>query len=272
MNCSIKYPLILGYRKLKICQHKEKANTMVWGSFGPVHIISLFAGVGIIVALYFAIYKLPQKWQIVILGILSFSGIIGNIYNLVAWNSPIEYLPFHLCSINAIILPIAVLTKNKILGNLLLFWSVGAVFALILNTYVADAVLFSPAFNIYYFPHVLEVGIPILLFKLGIIKKDFKCIPYTIGITLGIFIVVHFINLAINSYCVANNVTDYAGNVIKVNYMFTMFHDNIPLLSTFYQILPVPFWYMLFVLPIIAIYLVIVYLPQIIGHFKLKSK
>ena len=245
---------------------------MVWGSFGLVHILSLVAAALIIIGLYFIVRMLSLKWKTFILGILSFSGIAAIIYNLVAWSSPLEYLPFHLCSINAIILPVAVLTKNKILGNLLLFWSVGAVFALVLNTYVADAVLFSPAFNIYYFPHVLEVGIPILLFKLGIIKKDFKCIPYTIGITLGIFIVVHFINLAINSYCVANNVTDYAGNVIKVNYMFTMFHDNIPLLSTFYQILPVPFWYMLFVLPIIAIYLVIVYLPQIIWHVKLKSK
>jgi hypothetical protein len=137
---------------------------------------------------------------------------------------------------------------------------------------MAEAELFSMPFCFYYCPHVLEFGIPIILFKLGLIKKDFKCIPSTLVITLGIFIAVHFVNLALNSYCATNNITDYAGNLIQVNYMFTMFHDNIPLLTTFYAIIPHPFWYMLFVLPIIAIYLVIVYLPQIIGHFKLKSK
>lgn len=244
---------------------------MIWGTFSAAHIISLLAAVAIIVGLYFAIFKLSQKWQIIILGILSFSGIAAIIYNLVAWNSPIEYLPFHLCSINAILLPIVVFTRNKTLGNLLLFWSLGAVFALVLNTSMAEAELFSMPFNFFYFPHIFEFGIPIILFKLGIIKKDFKCIPSTLGITLGIFITVHFINLGLNAYCIANNVIDYAGNIIQVNYMFTMFHDNIPLLSTFYALIHYPFWYLLFVLPIIAIYLGVVYLKQIIGYFKEKK-
>lgn len=244
---------------------------MVWGTFGAAHILSLLAAALIIFGLYFAIRKLSIKWQTVILGILSFSGIAAVIYNLVAWNSPIEYLPFHLCSINAILLPIVVFTRNKTLGNLLLFWSLGALFALVLNTAMAEAELFSMPFCFYYFPHVLEFGIPLILFKLGIIKKDFKCIPSTLGITLGIFIIVHFINLGLNSYCVTNNITDYAGNLIQVNYMFTLYHDNIPLLSNFYAILPYPFWYLLFVLPIIAIYLGCVYLKQIIGYFREKK-
>ena len=245
---------------------------MVWGTFSLTHVVSLFAAALIIIGLYFAVRKLSRKWQTVILGILSFAGIAAIIYNLIAWNSPIEYLPLHLCSINAILLPIVVFTRNKTLGNLLLFWSLGAVFALVLNTSMAEAELFSMPFCFYYFPHVLEFGIPILLFKLGFIKKDFKCIPSTLIITLGIFIVVHFINIGINDYCIANNVVDYAGNIIQVNYMFTMFHDNIPLLSTFYAIIPHSFWYLLFALPIIAIYLGCVYLKQIIGYFRSKKQ
>lgn len=244
---------------------------MVWGSFGLVHILSLGAAALIIIGLYFIVRMLSLKWKTFILGILSFSGIAAIIYNLVAWSSPLEYLPFHLCSINAILLPIVVFTRNKTLGNLLLFWSLGALLALILNTSMAEAELFSMPFCFYYFPHVLEFGIPIILFKLGLIKKDFKCIPSTLVITLGIFIAVHFVNLALNSYCATNNITDYAGNLIQVNYMFTMFHDNIPLLTTFYAIIPHPFWYLLFAVPVIAVYLCCVYLNQIIGYFKAKK-
>ncbi len=244
---------------------------MPWGNFSIAHIISLFAAVAIIIALYFSIFKLSKKLQIIILGILSFSGIAAIIYNLVAWNSPIEYLPLHLCSINAILLPVVVFTRNKTLGNLLLFWSLGALVALILNNAMAETKLFSLPFCFYYFPHVLEFGIPILLFKLKLLKKDFKCLPSTLIITFGIFTVIHFINLALNSYCIDKNILDSAGNVVQVNYMFTVTPAN-PLLDLFYKVIPHSYWYMLLALPIIAVYLCMVYLPQIIALIKSKRK
>ena len=236
---------------------------MLWGNFSITHIISLIAIIPIIIGLYYALYKLDKKWQVIILGVLSFSGIAAIVYNLVAWNSPLEYLPFHLCSINAILLPIAVFTKNKTVGNLLLFWSLGALIALVLNNAMAEAELFSLPFSFYYFPHILEFAIPILLFKFEIIKKDIKCIISTLGITLVIFTVVHFINLGINAYCIANNVCNSAGNIIQVNYMFTVTPDN-PLLALFYSIIPHSYWYLYLALPIIAIYLLITYLPMVI--------
>ena len=143
---------------------------MTWGTFSIAHIISLLLGAGITIGLYFALKHRTQKTQTIVLGILSFAGIAAIIYNLVAWNSPIEYLPFHLCSLNAMLLPIVVFTRNKHLGNLLLLWAIGALAALILNTSVAEAEIFSWTFFFYYFPHVLEFGIPLIIFKLGLIK------------------------------------------------------------------------------------------------------
>ena len=159
---------------------------MTWGFFSITHIISLILAVGIIVALYFVLRKLKDSNKIIVLSILSFSGIAAIVFNLIAWNSPLEYLPLHLCSLNALILPIAVITRKKVLNNLLLLWSIGALFALIINTSVADAEIFSLTFLFYYFPHVFELGIPILMFLLKLTKKDVKCIYSTIGITLGV--------------------------------------------------------------------------------------
>ena len=173
---------------------------MTWGFFSIGHIVSLILAIGIIASLYFALKKASDRVKITVLGILSFAGIGAIIYNLIVWNSPLEYLPLHLCSLNAMVLPFAVFTRNKTLNNLLLLWSIGALFALVINVSVSSVEIFSWTFVFYYFPHVLELGIPILMFLLGLSKKDVKCIISTVGITIGAYTVIHFINLWINSY------------------------------------------------------------------------
>lgn len=236
---------------------------MKWGSYGAVHIATLLLAVAMIVGLYFALRKASRKVQTAVLGVLSFSGIAAIIYNLVTWGSPLEYLPLHLCSINAMLLPIVVFTRNKTLGNLLLVWCLGALAALVVNQAQAAYELKSWIFVFYYFPHVLEFGIPILLFSLGIIEKHPKYIFSTLAITMAIYTGVHLCNLGLNHYLEANNVLDYAGNLIQVNYMYSLVPEN-PLLALFKQVIPFDYWYMYMIVPILAVYLGIIYLPQIL--------
>ena len=240
---------------------------MKWGSFGAVHIATLILAAAIIVGLYFALRRASRKTQIIVLGVLSFSGIAAIVFNLVTWGSPLEYLPLHLCSINALLLPIVVFTRNKTLGNLLLVWCLGALAALVVNMAQAEYELNSWTFVFYYFPHVLEFGIPILLFQLGIIEKNPKYILSTIAITMAIYTGVHLTNLGLNSYLMAHNMLDYAGNLIQVNYMYSIKPEN-PLLALFWQIIPHQYWYMYMIVPILAVYLGIVYLPQILQNRK----
>ena len=244
----------------------------MWGIFGIAHIISLPIAIGIILALYFSIRKASEKTQRIVLGILSFSGIAAIIYNLVMWNSPLEYLPFHLCSINAILLPIAMFSKNKTIGNMLVLWCLGALAAVVMNFYADEASdMYNPTFWFFYLPHVLEFGIPIIAFKLGIIKLDYKTIPKTLILTAGIYTAVHFINLGLIEYVKAKNLVDNAGNLLNINYMYSIHSEGFPLISTFYALIPHSYWYMFLVFPIIAVYLVIVYLPQIIREKKAKN-
>ena len=243
---------------------------MLWGSFGVVHVLSLLIGAGIIVGLYFLLRRFSAKTQTIILGILSFSGIAAIIFNLVAWGSPYEYLPLHLCSLTALVLPVAVFTRSKVLGNLLLLWSLGAVMALVVNTAQANFEICSATFAFYYFPHLLEFGIPILLFALGLVKKDVKCIGTTLLITLCVLILVHFANVTLNSYFEANQILDPFGTLIQVNYMYTINPEN-PVLGLFWSWIPYPFWYMMPVVLIVLVYLGFVYLKQIIACFKKKA-
>ena len=232
---------------------------MKWGNFSLLHILTLVIAILLNVFIYFAIKKLSKKKQIIILTILSFSGIAAVIFNLIAWKSPLEYLPFHLCSLNALILPFCVIKQNNRLANLLLLWSLGAFVALILNNAMMDVNIFSFTFLFYYFPHALECGIPLIMLKLKLIKLDKKYLLSTLLITFVCYSIIHLINLAINNYCITNNIVNSANEIIQVNYMFSIKPEN-PFLQLMYNILPYQYFYMLLAFPIIILYLSTIYL------------
>ena len=243
---------------------------MTWGFLSTAHILSLVIGILIVLVLYFLLRGRSKRLTIAVLGILSFSGIAALIYNLVSWGAPLEYLPLHLCSLNALVLPAAVFTRNKILNNLLLLWSFGALFALLVNVSVAETTLFSPVFCFYYFPHVLEFGIPILMFALKLVRKDIRCIAPTLVITWAVYTLIHLINVWINGYTAAHSILDSAGNVVRVNYMFSITPDN-PLLQLFYKLIPHPYWYMYPAFLLIVVYLVVVYAKEILQWIKARK-
>lgn len=243
---------------------------MLWGSFGTVHILTLLLGAGIIVGLYYLLKCFSAKVQTIVLGILSFSGITAIIFNLVTWGTPFEYLPLHLCSLTALVLPIAVFTRNKTLGNLLLLWSLGAVMAIVVNNAQANFEILSPTFFFYFFPHLLEFGIPVLLFKLGLVKKDFKCIGSTLLITLCVYTLVHFANVTLNSYFVEHQILNPSGALVQVNYMYSIKPEN-PIMAIFWSWIPYEFFYMAPVVAIVLIYLLVIYSKQIAAYWKQRS-
>lgn len=233
---------------------------MKWGFFTPAHMVTLVLAAAILLVLYQVLKNKSAKVQTLVLFPLSCSGIVAIMYNLLRWGSPLEYLPLHLCSINAILLPIVVLTRNKTLGNLLLVWCLGALAALVANFEMAQTELFGEAFNFYYFPHIFEFGIPLLLFKLKLVQKDADCI----GSTMAIYTVVHLINVGINAYCAS------VGSSIRVNYMFSIEPSN-PLVALFHRIIPYEYWHMYMVLPIVAVYLLIIYAPQLAEKYHTRT-
>ena len=240
---------------------------MLWGTFTLAHIISLLIAIVLNFVIFTILKNKNDKIKTLVLLCLSSFGILAIIFNLIAWNSPIEYLPFHMCNINALLIPIALITKNKKIGNLLLLWSVGALIALIVNHSAANFELLSITFLQYYLSHTFEFGIPILIFALKLIPLDAKTIPSTLLISLCILIVVHFINLGLNKYIEINDLRDWKGNLIVVNYMFTIKQDN-PALQFFYNLIPIPFLYVLPIFPIFTIYLLLIYTPTIIKNKK----
>ncbi len=243
---------------------------MLWGSFGLVHLVTLVIAAALTVGLYFALKYLPTRVRTVCLAVMSCAGLVAVVYNLVAWGSPLEYLPLHMCSISAILLPIAVLTRNRYIGNLLLIWCLGSLLALVFNQAQAEYEIPSAAFFIYYIPHVLEFAVMLYLFKFKYIKKDYRTIPVSIGLTVAIYTAVHFVNLALNEYYIAHSVTDSAGNIVESNYMFSM-TPTTPIFDFFWSIIPYRYWYMYVAVLVLVIYLGAVYAPDMVRAIKARK-
>ena len=246
---------------------------MLWGTFSLTHIITLFLSAAMIIGLYFILKNKSEKVKTIVLFVLSLTGACAIVWNLVTWGSPLEYLPFHMCSITAMILPFAVLTKKNVLGNLLLLWCLGALLAVVVNFAQANYEIFSMTFIVYYFPHTFEFGIPILMFAFGMVKFRPKYILSTLALTFIIYTGVHLINVAVNDYCLTNNVCNpNTGELIQVNYMYSITPAN-PVLQLFWMVIPYAYWYMYLGILVIAIYLCAIWLGWwLYGKHKQKRE
>ena len=108
-----------------------------------------------------------------------------------------------------------------------------------------------------------------MIIKLGLVKKEPKCILSTLALTMLIYTGVHICNEWINDYCRLHDVVNASGDLIRVNYMFSVNPAN-PLLALFYRFVPYKYWYMYLVVPIVAGYLVVIYAPQLYAGYHEK--
>ena len=221
-----------------------------WGSFTPVHIATLILAVLIPIGLHYALRGASERTQTVVLFIISLIGPFSLIYDIVLWGlptTPLQYLPLHICSYNALLTPILVLTKNKFLGNLLPLFSVGAAFALLFNSIQADYSLTTLVFLSYFLSHTLGTCLPFLMVSLGHVRISHKQIlPCVLG-TLGIYTVSYFLNKVIIHHLEVTGLTEYIPNI---NYMFSIYPQGNPMLELFWSIIPYEYFYMLMVMNI----------------------
>lgn len=237
---------------------------MSYESWGTFHIITLFCPIVLVLLLYFSLKNKSLKFQKIIIFSLSLIGVICMFIDMFYRIELLWYnLPFHLCTLNGFVIPFVALTQNKRLGNSILLWSFGALGALIFNLSETDLYTYNLDLWLYFLPHLIEVSLPITMILLKIVKFDYKTIPTTLLITFIAYTTAHILNYIYNTY--------YIGEIgILSNFMFSYTHENNPFLLIFYSICQYPYFYMLLLLPVIIIFLLILYLPQIIKDIKFK--
>jgi uncharacterized membrane protein YwaF len=166
-------------------------------------------------------------------------------------------LPFQLCNISIILVPIAILLKQEKLLSYGFYLAVlGAMMATIFPEpeFSNISILKFPIFG-YYFTHFNIVINGILIVTLGLFKPRFKVIPF-MNIILGCLAVGAFlINILFNTCFIDTTVQPAA------NYFFTWHPAGISILELFYSWIPVKFLYLIPAIAILNIYCTVVTLP-----------
>ncbi len=159
-------------------------------------------------------------------------------------------LPLHVCNINMILIPIAVLTDSRPLMSFSFFIGpLGALMALVMpGLGFSGYSIFLPRMLGYYGTHFMIIIEALAIVTLGLYRPKFRDLPKTILTFFLIAVVIFGIDVLMRS----------TGLNPKANYFYLMETEGNGLLEIFHRWIPLPFLYMLPCIAILAVYMVAV--------------
>ena len=174
-------------------------------------------------------------------------------------------LPLHLCNINLILIPIAVITMKKPLLSFCFFVApIGALMALLMpaNGFSGYSILL-PRMIGFYGIHFIIIILALSIVTFGLYRPKFRDLPFTILTLLLVALAVFGINMILRT----------TGLHPKANYFFSVETEGNFLLEIFHRWIPVPFLYLLPSIIILAPYMLLITLGFFIAdRVKRKKK
>lgn len=205
---------------------------------------------------YFVVYKVLLSMDRPYSEIL----VANNITPFSWWTE----LPFQLCNINMILIPIGVLTDNNSLKGFSFFMGpLGATMALIMPCVgFTDYSIFLSRNLGFYITHfmVLVGGIALASYKLY--RPTYKSV---ISVSLTMFL----ITVAVFSL---NMVLRWTGAAPGANYFYSVETQGNPILELFHSWLPYPFLYLLPCLPLIILPYILIVTTGFVLAGKISAK
>ncbi len=172
-------------------------------------------------------------------------------------------LPLHLCNINMILIPIAVLKKSRPLMCFSFFLGpLGALMALVMPGNGFDGYsLLLPRMLGYYGTHYMIVIEGLALVCFGLFRPQLRDLPRTVVTALAIAFIIFCINMLLR----------WSGLHPKANYFYTVETEGNFLLEIFHGWIPLPFLYMLPAIGILVPYMLLVTTPFALADRKKKK-
>lgn len=173
-------------------------------------------------------------------------------------------LPLHLCNVNMLLIPVAVLSgKRPLMGFCFFVGPMCALMALTMPTAgFAGYSLFLPRMLGYYGTHFMVLIEALALVTFGFFRPAFRDLPATLAAIFGITFCVFLIDLVLRR----------TGLCSHANYFFAMETEGNPVLNIFHEWIPYPFLYLLPCLTVLAAYMALVMSVFAIARRKKKRE
>lgn len=165
--------------------------------------------------------------------------------------SIVDMLPFHLCALNAIVMPIAVFKKNKTLLNYMYAIALPAAAAAMLTpavSYYGRYFYFSWQILFFFIDHGLMTLVPVLAISSGLMRPDAKMLPRILLLFLAYSACIYAVN-----------------KLLGENFMFLNYPDEGTVMAFFAKYMGNP-GYLAAMAALTAIIVVSMYLPWIFSR------
>ncbi len=235
---------------------------------GTAHILMLITTVLVIISLMFIISKLSYRWQCFLIYSAVAVGMIGIAFlHLTHYGTsfdPKNFFDqmFQVCNFNFILLPLSLIKKNELGRQYLFFFSMPAAASTFVAypSDVAGSMWYSVVTLNFWIDHLIVVLVPLLMIAAKWFKPQTKYVKWVL---LCIF--VYFLAAFVANYCF--NRFNLTG---PHNHSYTMNDGDILILKPLFNLIPLPFVYLLPLLPVLYL---IFYLESLcFQKYNLKNK
>ncbi len=227
--------------------------------FNLVMLTLLFFNILVIFLLWFFLHNKSERFRrnalLISSGLLIFNYLINR---FIMFNDPSllslwgqdgyiirELLPFQLCGLGMIFIPIALISKNEVLYSFcFVVTPLAAALAIIYPpTPYNITPIYNPSYFTFYFDHALCIINGISLVTLGLYTPKMRLIAKTTLFIVVLAFIAHLINLA-----------GAAAGFEGVNYFYSLDPSGSGLLELFWSWCPYPYLYLLLYIPVLLIY------------------
>ena len=203
------------------------------------------------------------------LWICCINAVLYFVYKAVQANDPsygfelLANLPLHFCNINLILLPLAILTNNRVLKAYQVYFGVPLAALALLTVDPAfrskSLIEFTCLFYFYY--HSMLMVIPLLMVRFKQFKPAFNAIWQPTVLLLALTAVMHGVNIVFRTTGIAQT----------ANYFFTYGLEGDFLTETLKAIIPYNFFFLLPSLVLFVPYILVITIPYHLNDHRKKK-
>ena len=214
---------------------------------GTAHILMVLASIIVVVVLMLIISRISYKGQCIMIYSAVVVCMLGILFlHLTHYGTKLDFenfliQMFQVCNFNFILLPLCLIKKNELARQYLFFFSMPCA----LSTFVAyvsdveNSMWYSVVTLNFWLDHLLIVLVPLLMISARWFKPKKEYIPWVCLCILAYFGACFFANYALNGWNIQG----------PHNHSYTMDPGSIMILEPLFKLIPIPFVYLLPLLP-----------------------